>query len=116
MNQVSAASIPVSRVEGTKVYNHSGDKLGSVEDVVVDKRSGQVRYVALEFGGFLGLGSDHYPLPWSMLHYDTDKNGYVVDLDKSKLENAPHYSYEEMPPYTDAYGRKVHDHYGVEWL
>jgi len=116
MNQVSAASIPVSRVEGTKVYNHAGDKLGSVEDVVVDKRSGQVRYVALEFGGFLGLGTDRYPLPWSMLHYDTDKNGYVVDLDKSKLENAPHYAFEDVPAYTDAYGRQVHSHYGVEWL
>ena len=116
MEHISSATISTSRVEGTKVYNHAGDKLGSIEDLIVDKRSGQVRYAALEFGGFLGLGTDHYPLPWSMLHYDTVKDGYVVDLDKSQLENAPHYSYSDAPAYTDTYEQKVHSHYGVEWL
>ena len=47
--------ITSDRVEGTTVYNENGDKLGSIDYLVIDKRSGQVRYAALEFGGFLGM-------------------------------------------------------------
>jgi len=39
-----------------------------------------VRYAALEFGGFLGLGKDRYPIPWSSLKYDIRRKGYVVPL------------------------------------
>ena len=74
-------TISSSKVEGTDVYNLDGDKLGSIDDLVIDKRTGHVRYAALEFGGFLGLGTDRYPLPWNMLKYDTTKDGYVVNLD-----------------------------------
>lgn len=63
------------RVEGTSVYNLSGEKLGSIDYLVIDKRSGQVRYAVLEFGGFLGMGTDRYPLPWSTLKYDTRQDG-----------------------------------------
>jgi hypothetical protein len=80
--------ISSSRVEGTPVYNPKGDKLGSIDHLEIEKRSGQVRYAVLEFGGFLGVGSDRYPLPWSMLKYDTDKDGYVVPLEKDRLEKA----------------------------
>ena len=59
------------KVEGTSVYNNAGDKLGSIDNLMIDKRSGQVRYAVLEFGGFLGMGTDRYPLPWNLLKYDT---------------------------------------------
>ncbi|WP_077037144.1 PRC-barrel domain-containing protein [Pelomonas sp. KK5] len=105
--------ISSKKVEGTNVYNPNGDKLGSIEDVMIDKRSGHVRYAALEFGGFLGMGTDRYPLPWSMLTYDTNLDGYVVPIAKAQLDNAPHYPQGEYPAYSDDYGRKVNDYYGV---
>ena len=108
--------ISADRVEGTAVFNTQGEKLGHVEDVMLHKVSGKVAYAVVSCGGFLGMGEKYLPMPWSLLTYDTDKNGYVVDLDKSKLENAPHYAFEDVPAYTDAYGRQVHSHYGVEWL
>lgn len=108
-------TISSSKVEGTKVYSPKGDKLGSIHDLVIDKATGQVRYAALEFGGFLGMGSDRYPLPWDQLHYDTVKDGYVVDVDKAQLERAPRYPRDEAPAYTDEYGRKVYDFYGSAW-
>jgi sporulation protein YlmC with PRC-barrel domain len=107
--------ISSDKVEGTNVYNLAGDKLGSVDDLVIDKHSGQVRYAVLEFGGFLGMGTDRYPLPWNMLKYDTAKEGYVVPLDKTKLENAPHYAEDDMPAYTTDYGRRVNGYYGVDF-
>src|SRR5580693_7002574 len=80
--------ISSDKVEGTVVYNNAGEKLGSIDDLMIDKYSGQVRYAVLEFGGFLGMGTDRYPIPWSMLKYDDGKSGYVVPLDKTKLEKA----------------------------
>ena len=106
--------ISSDKVEGTAVYNKAGDKLGSVDDLIIDKRSGQVRYAVLEFGGFLGMGTDRYPLPWNVLKYDTTCDGYVVPLDKSKLENAPRYPEHEMPVYSSEYNRQVNGYYGVD--
>ncbi|HYN62626.1 MAG TPA: PRC-barrel domain-containing protein [Rubrivivax sp.] len=118
MDSVSSPHHVISseRVEGTAVFNTAGDKLGSIDELMIDKLSGQVRYAVLEFGGFLGMGTDRYPLPWSMLKYDTSKDGYVVPLDKATLEGAPRYAQSEQPPYTDDYGRRVHDYYGMPWL
>ncbi len=107
--------ISSDRVEGTKVYNTAGEKLGSVDDLMINKVSGQIRYAVLEFGGFLGMGTDRYPLPWNMLKYDTSKEGYVVPLDKDKLESAPRYAETEVPDYNDEYGKRVYDYYGVTW-
>lgn len=107
--------ISSDKVEGTNVYNTAGDKLGSIDDLMIDKRSGQVRYAVLEFGGFLGMGTDRYPIPWNMLKYDTVKDGYVVPLDKTKIENAPRYGENDTPAYTPEYGKKVNGYYGVDW-
>src|SRR6185437_16322204 len=83
--------IASDKVEGTSVYNRKGEKLSSIYNFMVDKMSGKVEYAVLQFGGMLGLGSDYYPLPWDVLTYDEDQGGYVVELSKEKLENAPHY-------------------------
>jgi sporulation protein YlmC with PRC-barrel domain len=115
---MSSLNIPSSMVEGTKVFNPHGDKLGSIQDLIIDKRSGQVRYAEMEFGGFLGMGTDRYPLPWNLLKYDTVKDAYVVNLEKEQLDRAPHYSAEKdkQPDYQDEYGRQVYDYYGERWL
>ncbi len=109
----SSDLIASDRVEGTAVYNREGEKLGHISSFMVEKRSGQVRYALLSFGGFLGLGNDHYPIPWSMLNYDTDKGGYVVDLSKETLENAPRHVVDPRPEYDEAYGRNVFSYYGL---
>jgi sporulation protein YlmC with PRC-barrel domain len=114
----STMSNPVissKRVEGTAVYNATGDKLGSIDEIVIDKRSGQVRYATLEFGGFLGLGTDRYPVPWNLLTYDTGKDGYVVPLDARQLDKAPRYAADKTPIHNEDYGRSVYDYYGLGW-
>ncbi|MGM9480265.1 PRC-barrel domain-containing protein [Roseateles sp. NT4] len=113
---IPSSTISSSKVEGTNVYGLNGDKLGSIDDLVIDKASGQVRYAALEFGGFLGMGTDLYPLPWGKLQYDNGKDGYVVDLTKEQLEGAPKYAKDDEPEYTDDYGRGVYDYYGSPWV
>jgi len=103
------------RVEGTIVYNKSGEKIGSIKTVMIDKLSGKVAYAVMSFGGFLGVGDNYYPLPWSMLKYDTRFGGYVVDIDKKVLEGAPSYGPRERIDWDDEkWGRRVHEHYGVD--
>jgi sporulation protein YlmC with PRC-barrel domain len=110
-SNTSGYVISSDKVEGTAVFNGSGDKLGSIDDLMIDKRTGHIRYAVLEFGGFLGIGSDRYPIPWNVLRYDTAKDGYVVPLDKNNLENAPRYQLDDRPNYDSAYGTRVDSYY-----
>ncbi|HTV77842.1 MAG TPA: PRC-barrel domain-containing protein [Steroidobacteraceae bacterium] len=105
--------ISSDKVEGATVYNTAGEKLGSIDDLMIDKISGQIRYAVLEFGGFLGIGTDRYPVPWTMLKFDTDKGGYRVPLDKERLNGAPKYPAERIPTYDETYGAGVNKYYGM---
>ncbi len=99
--------IASNKVEGTAVYDRNGDKIGSVHNFMVGKRSGRVAYVVVSFGGFLGFGSGYHPLPWNVFTYDEDQGGYVVDIDKDRLKNAPRHQDNENPFSNPAYGRQV---------
>jgi sporulation protein YlmC with PRC-barrel domain len=106
--------IEASKVQGTAVYNPHGERLGSIDDVVIDKRSGLSVYAVMSFGGFLGLGSDYYPIPWSKLSYDRNLGGYVVDIEPRVLEGAPAYAAGATPRWGDrAYEEDLHSYYGA---
>jgi sporulation protein YlmC with PRC-barrel domain len=93
---MSSTAIPAKRVNGTEVYNSAGEHLGEIEDIMIDKPSGEVIYAIMSFGGFLGIGEKFHPLPWQVLHYDTSKDGYVVDLTKEQLKKAPASARDEL--------------------
>jgi sporulation protein YlmC with PRC-barrel domain len=103
--------ISSSKVEGTTVYNHAGENLGSIDSLMLNKQSGQAEYAVMEFGGFLGMGADRYPIPWQQLSYDTEQDGYVVDLDREMLEKAPRYGAADNPNFDAQYGREVSNYY-----
>lgn len=83
------------RVEGTPVFNPEAERLGDIHSVMLGKVDGRVRYAVLSFGGFLGLHTHVFPIPWELLHYDVDLNGYVVELTKEQLEQAPSLTLDE---------------------
>lgn len=107
--------IASNKVEGTAVYDRDGEKLGAINTLMIDKYSGQVEYAVLQFGGIFGFGSDYYPLPWDKLEYDAEEGGYVVDIDKARLENAPKYVVGEEPAYDRSYGERVYAYYGMNY-
>jgi PRC-barrel domain len=109
----SGSLIAAEKVNGTDVYNTAGEKLGSVEDIMIDKISGKAIYAVMSFGGFLGMGEKQHPLPWSALDYDQRKGGYVVNLDKKKLEKAPTLDPAENFKWTPDYGRSIDKYYGA---
>ena len=89
-------AILASKVQGTAVYNTAGDKIGTVEDIVLDKKSDKIIFAALGFGGMLGVGEKYAPVPWSMLDYDKDKEAYVVPFGEDELKKAPTYRLEDL--------------------
>lgn len=99
------------KVEGTAVYGADSSKIGSIERVMIDKVSGRVSYAVLGFGGFLGLGNDHYPLPWQSLKYDTRLGGYVTGITERQLRGAP--KYDDAGDWNWSDTRAVDDYYGV---
>ena len=89
-------------------------KIGSIERVMIDKVSGRVSYAVLGFGGILGIGNDHYPLPWQSLKYDTGLGGYVTGVTENQLRGAPRYGNDNDWNWGDpARARAVNDYYGV---
>ena len=103
--------IASDKVEGTAVYDRHGERLGSVYNFMVGKRTGQVAYAVMSFGGWLGMGESYHPLPWSTLTYDTDLGGYVVGLTKERLRNAPSHKTGQDTLSDMAYWRRVKDYW-----
>jgi PRC-barrel domain. len=62
--------IASDRIEGTAVKRPTGDKIGRIERLMLDKVSGKVAYAILSFGGFLGIGDKYVPVPWTSLTYN----------------------------------------------
>ena len=90
------SAILASKVKGTAVYDMTGDKVGHVEDVVLDKLSNGIMFAAIGFGGLMGMGEKYAPVPWSVLDYSEDKNGYVVPMSKEDLKKAPAYDQKDL--------------------
>ena len=110
--------ISADKVEGTAVYNRAGEHLGTIDTLMIDKITGRVAFAVMSYGGFLGIGESQHPLPWSVLTYDTDRGGYVVDLTREQLEGAPSYAASENVDLSDTHGVRVYDYYKAQpfWL
>ena len=105
------ALIGSDKVDGTAVYGADGKKIGSVERVMIDKLTGKVAYAVISYGGFMGMGEDHYPTPWSNLKYDINLEGYVVNLTKDQLDKAPKYANENDWNWSRSNDERVHQYY-----
>lgn len=102
------------KVEGTAVYGLNGNHIGSVERVMIDKRSGKVAYAVMSFGGFLGIGQDYYPLPWAKLDYNEALDGYQVDVTEEQVKGAPSFARDDEYDWADReHDRRISSYYGV---
>ena len=98
-------------VEGTNVYGAGDAKVGEIDHLMIEKFSGKITYAVMSFGGFLGLGHSHYPVPWSSLKYDPSIGGYRTGITESQLKDAPEFT-------DDVWGdrdweARTHKHYGA---
>ena len=72
-------------VQGTEVYGPAGKHIGEIDHLIIDKMSGRVAYAVMSFGGFMGLGHNHYPIPWGALTYDKSLGGFRTNITEQLL-------------------------------
>jgi len=106
--------IAASKVKGTAVYGTDGHKIGTVEDVFLDKMSNNIMFAALGLGGFLGMGEKYHPVPWSLLDYDEKKGGYVLPFSKDQLKSAPAFELQELKRNDGAIRDQAYTYYKVD--
>jgi hypothetical protein len=101
--------IASDRVEGTPVRRSDGSKIGTIERLMIDKHSGNVAYAVLSFGGFLGVGQKHVPIPWARLKYDRTLGAYQLDLSEEELSGAPTFAADKEFDWGDR-SQELHIH------
>lgn len=106
--------ISSEKVDGTSVYGRDGERIGSVKSLMIEKRGGRVTDAVVSVGGFLGIGEQYHSLPWSTLKYDTDVDGYRLDVTEDQLRSGPTFGETDRDtPLDRAYQDRVYSHYGV---
>jgi sporulation protein YlmC with PRC-barrel domain len=102
-------------LEGDTVRNSAGEDLGKIDEIMIDIPTGRVAYAVLSFGGFLGMGDRLFAIPWSLLKVDEDEKAFILDVDKTILENAPGFDKSNWPDMSDTtWGSKVFNYYHAE--
>lgn len=108
------SAIRAKKVIGTNVNDPAGSTIGKVEDIMLDKKSSNIMYAVVGFGGFLGMGEKYHPIPWSQLNYNKDQDAYVVSFTKEQLQAAPADSLDALTKDDGAGFRdRAYDYYKV---
>ena len=106
-----------SSFKNTTVKNAVGDKIGSIEDIMIDSHTGGATYAVLSVDtGFLNLGSKYFAIPWEAFDFDTaQKDVFILNVKKDRLENAPGFEKDEWPDHPQhEFLAEVHSYYGFE--
>ena len=98
-------------VQGTDVYDPRGNNIGKIDHLIIDKVTGRVAYAVMSFGGFMGLGHSHYPVPWSSLSYDPLVGGFRTSITEQQLRDAPEFSDDSWQDRD--WETRTHQHYGT---
>ncbi|HKO88431.1 MAG TPA: PRC-barrel domain-containing protein [Burkholderiales bacterium] len=104
-----------STLEGDEVVNSAGEKLGSIDEIMLDVSAGKIAYAVLASGGLLGMGDKLFAIPWNALTLDVERECFVLDIDKERLENAPGFDKDSWPSMADSsWAQSVYSYYGTQ--
>jgi len=108
----SNSPVKASSMIGTDVCNPKGENLGEIKEVVIDPATGRVAYAVVSFGGFLGMGTKLFAIPFSAFEYDVEENQYMLDISKKRLEAAPGFDADHWPSMSEEkWNRDVYKYY-----
>lgn len=100
-----------SSVIGDKIENPSGEHLGEIKDLMLDIHKGEIEYVVIEFGGFMGFGERLFAIPFEALSINQSKRAFILDKDKKYFEKAPGFDKNHWPE-TNAHLNEVNNYWG----
>lgn len=112
-------TLTAATLTGDDVMNLQDETVGTVKDIMLDLDSGQIAYVVLSVGGFLGMGDRLFAIPWNAVKVDGARHALVLDVNKERLENAPGFDKDNWPDFADTtWGETVHEYFGTRpyWI
>lgn len=103
-----------SSLAGDDVVNPTGDKLGSLKEIMIDIARGDVAYAVISRGGLAGIGQKLFAVPWQMFVVDLEEHELVLDVAEDFLDNSPGFDPDNWPSFSDDEWRaRVHEYYGL---
>src|SRR5919108_5995901 len=96
-----------STLIGNRVKNAAGEGIGRIKEIMIDLEEGHISYAVLSFGGFLGLGSKLFAIPWNALTFRPHENVFILNVDKERLRNSPGFDKNHWPDTADPQWRTV---------
>ncbi|WP_454784649.1 PRC-barrel domain-containing protein [Legionella sp. WA2024007413] len=107
------SNVRSGEVVGVAVKNNALEDLGEVAEMVIDKLSGKVTYLVLDFGGFMNFGNKYFAIPWNAFTYNPDEDCFILNIDKERLENSPGFDKDHWPDFSPEMSRTISDYYGL---
>jgi len=89
------------RLQGNEIYDRQGNKLGTIEDLMLDIDSARVQYAVLAFGTPLGQAKKHFAVPITALALDTENECFVISASKERLDGADGFNPDTPPESPD---------------
>jgi len=111
---LAARTFRTSKLIGMNVRNMQGEELGTINDLVIDVKTGKVAYAAMSVGGVLGIGDSLHAVPFSELKFDhgQDEMFFVLDMKKEKIAASPGFNQNDWPDFADPnWTDKIEKHY-----
>ena len=90
-----------TQLVGSIVQNPEGENLGFIEDLVIDIEEGCIAFAVLSFGGFLGLGTDLFAIPWQALIPRPIEGVFILDVSLETLQEAEGFPPDDWPAIGD---------------
>lgn len=104
-----------SKVMGLTVKNLQDEKLGKVENLIVDLPSGRIIAVIISSGAYLGMDGELSAVPPSAFRFNTGHDTLQLDASREMLDSAPHFKSNQWPDFREpGYTMGVYRAYQVE--
>jgi sporulation protein YlmC with PRC-barrel domain len=104
--------INTDHIIGQKVKNSLGYEYGKITDILVSPESGRIAAVIVAHGGFLGIGTDHFLLPWSSIQVNPNSGSVMTTADQATIEGAPEIEPNKIEGGDFRSLEKVYSYYG----
>ncbi len=119
-SKTRGANIRASQLLGLNIQNPQGKSLGEINDLVINTNNGKVRYAAVTYGGFLGMGNKLFAVPFEAFKVEVDpddRDDYVMVLDitQQQLDGQKGFDQDNWPNMADReWARDLDKRYGVK--